>query len=701
MKNPKVWLAAVCASALMGPAAQAVAQSANLAANPVATPAPAAATPPPPDVTAPKYGAWGYDESGRDMTVNPGVDFFRYANGAWYDHQEIPADRTRFGNFDKLVVLSENRTRLIIEQAAAGQLTDADATRVGDAYKAYMDEARVERLGAAPLAADLDAIRGEHGREDVAAVMGRAPLGFQSAIFDLAIGADAKDPNRYSVYIDVGGLGLPDRDYYLKPEFAEKKAAYQAYVASLLKEIGWADPDAAAQGIVDFETRLAEASWTRAEERDPEKTYNPTAVSALAAYAPGFDFKAFLASAELGSVDKIVLEANTAFPKVTAIYAATPIETLKAWQAFHLVDSASPYLSDRFVQARFAFRNHELAGQPEIQPRWRRAVGFVNRNLGEAVGRLYVAQYFTPDAKAKMDALVGHLKDALNARLEKVDWMSPETRAKAVEKLSKFTVKIGYPAEWRDYSALTIRTDDLFGDAERATAFDWERQVKRMNGPVDKLEWGMTPQTVNAYYNSSNNEIVFPAAILSPPFFDPNADPAINYGGIGAVIGHEMTHGFDDEGRKFDGDGRLADWWSAGDAPKFQVRADRLGAQYSAFEPVPGAHIKGELTMGENIADLGGVLVALDAYHASLHGQPAAVIDGLTGDQRFFLGFAQIWREKMRDDALREDLVSDPHSPSHYRVVATLRNVDAWYQAFDVKPGDPMYVAPDQRVRIW
>jgi putative endopeptidase len=699
MKTSPLWLAAFAASALALPSQQAAAQSSAATLAPAPAAALAALDVASPDVATPRYGAWGYDETGRDTSVSPGTDFFRYANGTWFDREQIPADRTRFGNFDKLIVLSENRNRLLIEQAAAGQLTDHDAMKVGDAYKAFMDEARIERLGAQPLSPDLDLIRGERTREDVAAVMGR--VGFQSAIFDMSIDADAKDPNRYTVDIDVGGLGLPDRDYYLKPEFADKKKDYQTYVAGLLKEIGWTDPDAAAQAVVDFETRMAAASWPREDERDPLKTYNPMAVSDLATYAPGFDFKTFLASAELGSLDRIVLNANTAFPKFTAIYAATPVETLKAWQAFHLVDAAAPFLSDRFVQARFAFRSHDLAGQPQIQPRWKRGVGFVNGALGEAVGRLYVAQYFTPDAKAKMDALVGHLKDALNARLERVDWMSPETRAKAVEKLSEFTVKIGYPAEWRDYSALTVRPDDLYGDAERAAIFEWERQVKRMNGPVDKLEWGMTPQTVNAYYNTSNNEIVFPAAILSPPFFDPSADPAINYGGIGAVIGHEMTHAFDDQGRKYNGEGRLADWWTTDDAAKFQVRADRLGAQYSSFEPLPGAHIKGQLTMGENIADLGGVLVALDAYHASLHGQPAPVIDGLTGDQRFFLGFAQIWREKIRDDTLREELVSDRHSPSRYRVDGTLRNVDAWYQAFDVKAGDPMYVAPDQRVRIW
>ncbi|HZC15650.1 MAG TPA: M13 family metallopeptidase N-terminal domain-containing protein, partial [Caulobacteraceae bacterium] len=434
MKQSHLWFM-LAASALAWSAQQAAAQSSN----PTAPPA-AAARAAPLDVTAPRYGTWGYDESGRDLTVSPGADFFRYANGVWFDHEQIPADRTRYGDFDKLTVLSDNRTRLLIEQAAAGQLTDADAGRVGDAYKAFMDKGRVERLGAEPLTTDLDAIRGESSRDDIAAVMGRSALGFEGAIFDLEISPDAKDPNRYAVYIDVGGLGLPDRDYYLKPEFAEKKTAYQAYVAGLLKEIGWTDPDAAAQAVVDFETGLAAASWTRAEERDPYKTYNPMAVSDLAAYAPGFDFRDFLAAAELDSIGQIVLEANTAFPKAAAVYAATPVKTLKAWQAFHLVDAAAPYLSDRFVQDRFAFRNHVLAGQPEIQPRWKRGVGFVNRSLGEAVGRLYVARYFTPDAKAKMDGLVANLKDALNARLEGVDWMTRETKAKAEEKLAKFTV---------------------------------------------------------------------------------------------------------------------------------------------------------------------------------------------------------------------------------------------------------------------
>jgi putative endopeptidase len=653
------------------------------------------------DVASPKYGTWGYDASGEDTKASPGADFYRYANGTWYDREQIPSDRTRFGNFDKLSILSEARTRLLIEDAAAGRSTDPDAAKVGAAFNAFMNQARVDQLDAQPLTADLDAIRAEKSRADVAALMGQGAKSFQSAIFDVGISPDEKAPARYAVHLDTGGLGLPDRDYYLQPPFADKKAAYLAYVETMLGQIGWPDPKGNAKAIVDFETQIAQVSWSRAEERDPDKIYNPMSIDALAAYAPGFNFKAFLTNADLGSLNGVVLQANTAFPKVAAIFAATPLDTLKAWQAFHVVDSAGPYLSDRFVQARFGFRNRTLAGQPQIQPRWKRAVAFTNRAMGESVGRMYVAQYFTPDAKAKMDALVGNLKVALAGRIERVSWMAPETKARALEKLSKLTVKIGYPIKWRDYGRMQLSADDLYGDAERSEAYEWQRQVVRLNDPVDKLEWEMTPQTVNAYYEPLNNEIVFPAAILQPPFFDAGADPAINYGGIGGVIGHEMTHGFDDQGRKFDGDGMLRDWWTAEDSKKFDAQAERLGAQYSKFQVAPGVFVKGDLTMGENIADFGGVLLALDAYHASLNGKPAPVIDGLTGDQRVFLGWAQVWREKIREDAAKQQAVSDPHSPARFRVDGPLRNVDAWYQAFDIKPTDPSYVAPDQRVRIW
>jgi putative endopeptidase len=653
------------------------------------------------DLASPRFGTWGYDASGQDPATPPGKDFFRFANGAWFDREQIPPDRVRYGNTDKIAILSDNRTRALIMDAAAGRIVDPDAPKVGEAFKAFMNVDRIERLDARPLAADLSTIKAEQTRTDIAAVMGQGVGAFQAQLFAVGIDADAKAPDRYAVYAGVDGLGLPDRDYYLLSQFADKKAAYLAYVAQMLDLIEWPDAQSAAKTVVDFETAVAQASWSRAERRDRDKTYNPMSPAELALYAPGFDYAAMLEGADLGGVDRLVVTTNTAFPKVAAIFAATPIDTLKAWQAFHLVDNAAPYLSDRFVQARFAFRGKTLAGQPELRAREKRAGEFVNDTLGEAVGRIYVARYFTPEAKAKMDVLVGNIRTALAQRIQSVAWMSPQTKARAEAKLAKLTVKIGYPAKWRDYSALRIAADDLYGDAERAEAFEWAYDVARLGKPVDKLEWGMTPQTVNAYYRASGNEIVFPAAILQPPLFDPQADPAVNYGGIGAVIGHEITHGFDDQGRKSDGDGRLEDWWTPADAARFQAEAARLGAQYSQYEPVPGVHLKGDLTMGENIADLGGLLLALDAFHASLGGRPAPVIDGLSGDQRVFLGFAQVWREKIRDDAARQRAVSDPHSPGHFRVIGPLRNVDAWYDAFGIKPTDPMYLAPDQRVRLW
>jgi putative endopeptidase len=408
-----------------------------------------------------------------------------------------------------------------------------------------------------------------------------------------------------------------------------------------------------------------------------------------------------MAGAGLSQAARVVAQENTAFPKLAAIYAKTPIETLKAWQAFNLADQAAPYLSQPFVDARFDFRGKALNGQPAQRPRWKRGVQLVDGQIGEALGKVYVAAYFPPESKAKMLALVGDIRTAMKGRIERLDWMSPPTKTKALEKLAAFTVKIGYPDKWRDYSGLAIRDDDLYGNVNRATTFDWDFRVGRLGGPVDRAEWGMTPPTINAYYNPTGNEIVFPAAILAPPFFDPDGDMAVNYGAIGGVIGHETTHAFDDQGRHYDGSGRLTDWWTPEDAAKFQAETVKLGKQYGAFEALPGARINGDLTMGENIADLGGLLLALDAYHASLHGQPAPIVDGLTGDQRVFLGWAQVWRGKTRDDALRQRLVSDPHSPERARVDVPMRNVDAFYAAFGLKPGDAMYVAPADRVRIW
>ena len=650
---------------------------------------------------APKYGAWGIDLSGRDLSVKPGDNFYRYANGAWDDSTEIPPDRTSFGNFAALAILSENRTHAIIEAAAAGQSNDPDAVKIGAAYSAFMEEARINALDAEPLVDDLAAIRAATTHEALAVLMAQGTHGFQPAIFRLGIEADAKNPSRYAVHLGTSGLGLPDRDYYLDVSLAGKKTKYQAYIANMLNQVGWPDPEASAKAVLDYETKIAQASWSRAERRDVDKTYNPMSQAELIAAAPQFPWKPTLTAAGLGSTDRFIVTTNTAIPKIAQIYSDAPVETLQAWAAFHVVDRAAPYLSKRFDNLHFAFHDYELAGQPEQRPRWKRAVDFVNSVLGESVGQIYVAEYFPPQSKAKMEALVGDLQTALGERIQKLEWMSPQTKTRALEKLSKLSVKIGYPIKWRDYGTYSVAADDLYGNVTRFAAYGWNYDLNRMNGPVDKQEWGMTPQTANAYYNPSNNEIVFPAAMLQPPFFDPNADPAVNYGGIGGVIGHEMTHGFDDQGRKSDGNGVLVDWWTSDDAARFKVQAERLGAQFSAYEPVPGYHIQGELTMGENIADLGGLLLALDAYHASLKGHVPPVLDGVTGDQRVFLAWAQVWRRKTRTDAIIEQTKSDPHSPAQFRVIGPPRNNDGWYNAFDVKPGDAYYLAPGERVRIW
>jgi putative endopeptidase len=648
-----------------------------------------------------RSGPWGFDLAGRDPAVSPGQDFFEYANGGYMKTLVIPPDRSRYGTFDALRALSESRLHTLLDAAAADPSPRGDEALIGTFYKAAMDETRVNTLDAAPLAEDLAAIRAAKDREALAALMGKANKGFNGALFGVGIGNDAKSPNRYAVYISQGGLGLPDRDYYLEASFAAQKTKYEAYVAQTLRAVNWPDADAQAKAIVELETAIAKASWSKVQQRDPVATYNPMTPAELATLAPGFPWAAYLNAADLGGTTRVVIAEKAAFPAIAALYAQTPIPTLQAWAAFDVVDNASPYLSKRFVDANFEFRNKALSGQPEQKPRWKRAASLLDEQIGEAVGKVYVAKYFPPESKAKMEALIADLRVALAARIEHVSWMSDATKAKAEEKLRQFTVKVGYPDKWRDYSGLSLSPSDLYGDVERGAAFDWARQVKRLPGPVDRAEWGMTPQTVNAYYNPLQNEIVFPAAILQPPFFDPSADMAVNFGAIGGVIGHEMTHGFDDQGRQFDGTGTLSDWWAPQDAAKFTAQTERLGAQYSSYEPIKGAHVNGGLTMGENIADLGGLLLGLDAYHLYLKGAPAPVLDGVTGDQRVFLGWAQVWRGTSRDDALRRQLVTDPHSPPHERVDGVVRNIDAWYAAFDVKPGDALYLAPDQRVRIW
>ncbi|MBB5771075.1 putative endopeptidase [Brevundimonas vesicularis] len=646
------------------------------------------------------FGAWGFDLAGRDTSVKPGDDFNEYANGAYLRTTEIPADKSRFGPFDVLYENAQSQLKSIIETSAANPANE-NARKVGALYASFMDEAKIEQLGATPLAADLAAVKAVTDHAGMARQMGESHSGFGGSLFGIDVFEDLKNPNLNSAYLGQGSLGLPDRDYYLKPDFAAQREAYLAYLTTTLTAIGWADPAKTAADILAFETKVADKQWTTVERRQIDKLYNPAKASDLATLAPGFDWAGFLAGAQVSDVDTLVLMENTAIPAIAQVFADTPIETLKAWQAFNVVDQASPYLSKAFVDARFDFRGKTLRGQPENRPRWNRGVALVDGQLGEVLAQEYVRLHFPASSKAQMEALVGNIRDAMTERLKTLDWMSEPTREQALYKMSKFGVKIGYPDKWRSYDGLELKADDLYGNVERSSAFEWAYKRGKIGKPVDPLEWGMTPQTVNAYYNPPRNEIVFPAAILQAPFFDPNADPAVNYGGIGAVIGHEITHGFDDQGRKSDGDGVLRDWWTPEDAARFEARAKVLGDIYDKLEPIPGVHVNGDLTMGENIADLGGLLLALDAYHKSLNGQPAPVIDGLTGDQRVFLGWAQVWREKSREAALKEQLTTDPHSPGPVRAATSPRNIDAWYAAFGVSPDQKEYIAPEARARIW
>jgi putative endopeptidase len=655
---------------------------------------------------APSYGTWGFDLTGRDMSVKPGDDFEGYANGTYLKTMSIPPDQSRWGAFNMLRDISDTRVHGILEEMAAtapAAPSTAD-DKIGAFYKAFMDEAAVTTKGAAPLGPDLDAIRSVANRDDLARLMGRANARFGGALFGVDVDVDVKTPTTYMVIVSQGGLGLPDRDYYLDPKFAAKKTAYQAYVAQMLGMIGWPNAAARAGDVVAFETAVAQVSWPRADRRDPDKTYNPTSIDALATAAPGFDWRAFLGAEELGGETRVNLAENTAIPKMAAVYAATSLETLKAWEAFQTVDDAAGVLPGPFVQARFDFRGKTLAGTPELKVRWKRGVdlvGSLEQGMGDAVGKVYVARYFPPSSKAKMEALVENLRAAFRARIAGNDWMSSQTKQAALEKLANYKIMVGYTTKWRDYGGLAIRADDLYGDAERSRAANWAFTRGLLRHAVDRDLWGMTPQTVNAYNAGPLVEVVFPAAILQPPFFNPDADPAINYGGIGAVIGHEMTHGFDDEGRKIDATGHLRDWWTAQDASRFEAKAARYGAEFADYDTGLGASINPKLTMGENIADLGGLNLAVDAYHASLDGRPAPVIDGYTGDQRVFLGWAQVWRERQRPDAERQQLVTDPHSPGRYRAITAERNIDAWYKAFDVQPGEKLYIPPQDRVTIW
>jgi putative endopeptidase len=644
---------------------------------------------------------WRFDFAGANFAKKPGDDFFRYANGGWYDHVVIPADRSSIGPSVLLSMTKEARMREILEQAREGSSPSApaDSSKIGAFYAAFMDEARAEALDVQPIAAPIAMIRSASTRAELVDLMGAGCRSFFNSVFSLEIGLHDPAPGRYGVSISQGGLGL-NRDYYVAPSLAQEKTAYLTYMRQLLGMIDWEAPAETAAAILAFETAIARVSWADTERSDPNKTYNPVTVSALEKSAP-FPWRRLLANADLGHLQHVVVVEKTAVPKIAAIYARTPLRTLKAWQAFHLADTAAPYLSKRFVDANFAFHGKLMTGLAEQSERWKRAVDTIEEAMGQAVGRAYVARYFLPETKAQIADLTAELRIALKARIERLDWMSQWTKRKALDKLARVNVKIGYPDKWQDYSGLEVRPDDLVGNIQAALKFEWLTNVKRLHSRVDRSEWDTSPGTVNAFYDDNLNEMILPAGMVQLPFFDPGADPAANYGGMGAVIGHEMSHAFDDRGRKYDGNGRLSNWWMRADSRQFKARAAQLVRQFDGYEPLSGVYVKGNLTLGENVADLAGALVALDAYHHSLGNKPAPVIDGLTGDQRFFLSYAQSWREKSTDAAIRQEIVSDPHAPDQYRVNGVLRNMDAWYKAFNVKPSDKLYLSPKNRVRIW
>jgi putative endopeptidase len=646
-------------------------------------------------------GGWGLDFTGADFAKKPGDDFFRYANGSWYDRAVIPADRSSIGPSILLRMTAEARIREILEQAREGAdpSAQADASKIGAFYAAFMDEARAEELDVQPIAALIAMIRSTSTRAELVDLMGAGCRSFFDSVFSLEIGLHDRAPGRYGVSISQGGLGL-NRDYYVAPSLAREKTAYLTYVTQLLGMINWEAPAETAAAILAFETAIARVSWTDTERSDPNETYNPVTVSALEKSAP-FPWRRLLANADLGRLEHVVVVEKTAIPKIAAIYARTPLPTLKAWQAFHLADAAAPYLSKRFVDANFAFHGEVMTGVAERPERWKRAVDTIEDIMAQAVGRAYVVRYFSPETKVQIADLTAKIRIALKARIERLDWMSQWTKRKALDKLARVNIKIGYPDKWQDYSGLDVRPDDLLGNVEAALKFTWLMKVKRLHSRVDRSEWDTSPQAVNAFYDDNLNEMILPAGMFQLPFFDPGADPAANYGRMGAVIGHEMSHAFDDQGRAYDGNGRLSSWWAWADARQFKARAAQLVRQFDSYEPLSGVHVKGNLTLGENIADLAGALVALDAYHHSLGDKPAPVIDGVTGDQRFFLSYAQSWREKSTDASIRQQVVSDPHAPDQYRVNGVLRNMDAWYKAFNVKPTDKLYLSPKNRVRIW
>jgi predicted metalloendopeptidase len=647
----------------------------------------------------------GLDRTAFDAAVRPQDDLFHHVNGGWLRRTEIPADRPIYGTFIELSDRAENDLHAIIQAAAAepNKAPGSAAQLIGDLYASFMDEAALARLGEAPLRPRLAEIDAVKTTGELAALLGRLSMVGVPGPVDVFLEADAGNPDVTAAYLSQAGTALPDRDYYLSndPRLTDIRDLYRAYLQRVFSLAGRANPAGDARLVMNVETSLARAQWTLVESRDAVKTFNKYPLAKLAAEMPGFDWMGWARPQGLDRAAEWVISQPSFFAAFAGMVPTTPLEAWKAWVAAQVITRHAPLLAPPFQDAWFDFFGRTLSGQPEPRERWRRAVQFVNGTAGDALGRLYVARHFPETSKARMDELIANLVDAYRESITELDWMTEPTKQAALAKLARFTSKVGYPAKWRDYRGLNVVPTDLSGNADRASRFESEYQLAKLGRPVDRDEWLMTPQTVNAYYNGLKNEIVFPAAILQPPFFNPAADDAVNYGAIGAVIGHEIGHGFDDQGRRYDGEGRLRDWWTSSDEAEFVTRASRLVAQYDRYSPLPGVHVNGELTVGENMGDLGGLSIAHRAWRISLAGRPAAVIDGLTGDQRYFMGWAQVWRAKAREDYLRRQVLADPHAWAEFRVNGPLGHIDAFHEAFNVRPGDALYREPGERVRIW
>jgi len=659
----------------------------------------------PAEPAAAQLPALGFNPEDHSDTVRPQDDFFTYVNGKWSNSTDIPAQWSRYGVAQILYEETEQQLRELIEGANRGSGSDgADARKIGDLYASFVNEQRTEALGIDPLLPEFERIEALQTHDALIEYLGQALKAGIQVPLDFYIDADGADTNRTLAYIWQSGLGLPDRDYYLSDseKLAEVREKYAVHIERIFDLAGWQDGADAAQVIPAIENKIAQQHWSRVQNRDREKIYaSKFSIDEAEDLSPGFDWAVFLEAGDFGQPQQFIIAQTDYFEELGKILRETPLEQWKTYLRFKTLKAFAPYLNDAIVEEDFDFQRRTLRGQEELRERWKRGVRLVNGSLGEMVGELYVASHFPAESKQSIDTMIANLREAFRQSIDSLEWMSEETKAAAQEKLAKFTSKTGYPDKWRDYSKLSIDPDDLVGNVRRSNMFRHAYEVEKLTRPVDRTEWGMTPQTVNAYYRPTMNEIVFPAAILQAPYFDAGVDEAINYGAIGSIIGHEFSHGFDDQGRKFDGQGRLADWWTEADAVEYERRSAGLVSQFDGFQPLPDQNINGALTLGENIADLAGVIVSYRAWRILQQGRDSALIDGFTGDQRFFIGYAQAWRTKQREEYLREKLLSDPHSPARFRVLGALQNMPEFYAAFDVREGDAMYLSPEERVKIW